>query len=350
MARAEQLNVLELLKQKSALVERELAHYLPAPAEAKSAELREYYEMMWDYPQRGGKRLRPAIIMLACEMFGGKTEDTLPTAVAMDLFQHWVLVHDDIEDQSDLRRGKPVLHKIYGIEKALNAGDGLTNYMWKALLANKPLVGATKAFRVLTEFAHQVEITAEGQAIELAWNMGNRWDMTEAEYLDMIAHKAVHYTTTTPLVLGAVLAGARARDLAVLRKVGLKSGYAFQITDDALNLYAEEAQYGKEIAGDIYEGKRTLILIHLLKHARKEDKARVLEIMAKPRAEKSEGEVREVLDLIKKYGSIEYAKKKALAYAEEALTLFRTKFTEVPGAQARDALANLIDYLATRDK
>lgn len=342
-------DVLALLKQKADLVETELAKYLPSPQQATTTELKEYYQMLWAYPHLGGKRLRPAICMLSCEMFGGNPSDTLPSAVAMDLFQHWVLIHDDIEDGSELRRGKPCLHRAYGIEKAINAGDGLHNYMWKVLLANKALIGPTKTHKVFEEFVRQVEITAEGQAIEIGWNMSNRWDVTETEYLDMIERKTVHYTTSTPLRLGAMIAGAKARDLEVLRKVGLKAGYAFQIMDDALNLYADPDKYGKEIGGDILEGKRTMIMLHLLGKAKKE-KERILEIMRKPREQKTEQEVEEVLALLRNYGSIDYAQKKARGYAEQAIELFNKKLTHVPGKEAHQALGALIYYLATRDK
>ena len=343
------MDFLAILKQKSDLVEKELPKFLPPIDSATTPELKEYYEMFWDYPLRGGKRLRPAFCLLSCEMFGGNQQEALPTAVAFDLFQHWVLVHDDIEDGSDLRRGKPCLHKIYGIEKALNAGDGLHVKMWEALLANKAIIGPTKAQKIMQEFGHQLGLTVEGQAIEINWNMGGRWDVTEKEYLNMIEHKTAHYTGSTPLRLGAIVGGAKARELEILRKVGLKAGYAFQIQDDALNLAGDEKAYGKEIGGDIYEGKRTLMMIHLLAHAKKE-KARILEIMNKPRSQKTPEEVREVIELMNKYGSVEYAKERARKYAMEAKELFDKKFTHVPGKEARDTISGLVEYFVTREK
>lgn len=341
--------IMEVLKRKSAVVDGALARFIPAIEAAEIPELKEYWEMLWDYPKRGGKRLRPAICMLSCEMFGGKEEDAIPTAVAFDLFQHWILIHDDIEDGSELRRGKPCLHRIYGVEKAVNSGDGLHIMMWEALMQNKALLGPTKSHKVMQEFGHQLGLTVEGQAIEINWNMGGRWDMTEKDYLNMIEHKTAHYTGSTPLRLGAIIAGAKARDLEALRKAGLKAGYAFQIVDDALNLAGDVAQYGKEIGGDIYEGKRTMMMIHLLAHAKKE-RERILEIMNKPRTQKTPEEVKEVIELMNKHGSIDYSMEKARKYAAEAKELFDRKMAHTPGREARETISELIHYFANREK
>jgi geranylgeranyl diphosphate synthase type II len=160
--------------------------------------------------------------------------------------------------------------------------------------------------------------------------------------------KTAHYTTSTPLILGAIIARADERELEILKKIGLKLGYAFQIQDDILNLEGEEVQYGKETGGDIFEGKRTLILIHLLKHAEEKDK--ILEIMNKPREKKTREEVIWVIELAKKYGSINYAREKAINFAREAREILERELAGAPNKEAFEKLKKITDFVATRAK
>jgi geranylgeranyl pyrophosphate synthase len=132
--------VINILKEKSAIIEDELKQILPRAENAKTKELKEYYNMLWDYPLRGGKKLRPALCLLGCELFGGNAREAIATAAAIDLFNNGALIHDDIEDGSELRRGKPCLHKIHGEEKAINAGDGTFAKMIEALSRNNALI------------------------------------------------------------------------------------------------------------------------------------------------------------------------------------------------------------------
>ena len=161
--------ILGVLKQKSLLVDEELKKIIPNAQQFHIPEVKELYESVWDYHLRGGKRLRPALCLLSCEAFGGKQEDSLNTAAALELLQNFFLIHDDIQDESELRRGKPCLHLIHGIGFAINSGDYLYNCVWSSLLQNKKLIGATKTLAVMREFVEQFNSTAEGQAMEIAW-------------------------------------------------------------------------------------------------------------------------------------------------------------------------------------
>src|SRR5713226_3388119 len=173
-----------------------LDHLLPASASNREVDL--LYKMMRDYPQRQAKGLRPFICIAACRAFGGKEEDAFLTAASLELFQNWILIHDDIEDASEMRRGSPALHKKYDWTLALNAGDALHARMWGALLDNETRLGPTKTLRILGEFYKMINETTEGQHIELGWVVGRRWDLSEGDYYLMCTKKTSWYTTIAP--------------------------------------------------------------------------------------------------------------------------------------------------------
>ncbi len=273
------------------------------------------YRMMRDYPQRPAKGLRPLICVASCRAFGGKEDDALITAASLELFHNWILIHDDIEDASEMRRGSPVLNKKYDWALALNAGDALHARMWGALLENRSRLGPQKALRILDEFYRMINETTEGQHVELSWVVGKRWDLREDDYYMMSTKKTSWYTSIAPLRLGALIADADERDIESLVPIGTKLGVGFQIQDDALNLCGD-GKYGKEIAEDLLEGKRTLILIHLLSRCTETERGSVIATMNKKREEKTD--VGQVLDLIYKYGAIDYAREKARSLVDEA--------------------------------
>lgn len=286
--------------------------------------------MMRDYPSRGGKGFRGSLCLSWCELFGGKREDALSTAAGLELFQNWILIHDDIEDESDLRRGQPALHKKYGIPLSINAGDALHGKMWELLLSSESTLGEEITFRILKEFSTMLNETTEGQQMELSWSVQGNWEITESDYLLMVTKKSAWYTCISPSRMGVILSSVSSDSLSdrqsiVLQnliQIGTDMGIAFQIVDDVLNLTAAQEKYGKEILGDIFEGKRTLMLIHLLSNCSEEEKRKALSILSKPRQEKNMEEVTEVFELMKKKGAIEYAKEVANAHAKRGLVLY----------------------------
>jgi geranylgeranyl diphosphate synthase type II len=287
------------------------------PRSDKIAEVDVLYRMMRDYPERPAKGLRPFICTTTCRAFGGKLEDALLTAAAIELFQNWILIHDDLEDGSVMRRGRPALHKLYDWTLAINAGDALHARMWKTLLANKETLGAEKTIKLMDEFSKIVDETTEGQHIELGWVVGKKWDLTPNDYYKMCLKKTAWYTAIGPMRLGAIIAGASRKPLEKLIEIGSKLGVGFQIHDDALNLSGDE-KYGKEIADDLLEGKRTLILITALNSCTKDEGERIISVLNKGREEKTIREVKEVLSLIKKYRAIEVASQEAVKLVDEA--------------------------------
>jgi geranylgeranyl diphosphate synthase type II len=294
---------------------------LPKSSPVKEVDL--LYKMMRDYPERPAKGLRPFICVTACKAMGGKEVDALLTAACLELFQHWILVHDDIEDESEMRRGQPTLHRKYTESLALNAGDAIHARMWGILARNSKRLGPEKTLQVIAEFSRMVNETTEGQHMELVWVKDNNWDLGESDYEEMCVRKTSWYTVASPSRLGAIIAGASSADLNALLQFGLKLGVGFQIQDDALNLIGDQSKYGKAQSDDLLEGKRTLMLLRLLKLANPQEKAKVLSIMSKPRTAKKQEDVGYVLSMMKHYDTIGYAQRKAAGLLDQALAALR---------------------------
>jgi geranylgeranyl diphosphate synthase type II len=304
--------------------------------------------MMGEYPRRGGKAIRPALCQATCEAFGGELGDALPSAVAIELMHNAFLVHDDVEDGSLLRRGLPTLHAAWDVPSAINAGDGLALLGQTALRANRDRLGARMADLVAQEFEAMARHTVEGQAVELAWRRDGAFDLTPEDYLDLILRKTCWYTTIHPLRVGALIGGWGTLDLDPLARFGFYLGAAFQIQDDVLNLYGETASYGKERDGDLYEGKRTLLLIHLLAHADPDERAWLEDFLTSDRAERSEAGVAEVRRLLDAHGSLEFTRRFAAGIAEAAHDAFEVAFVDAPDSSARRFVAGLIPYMLER--
>ena len=242
---------------------------------------------MRDYPSRGGKALRPSMCLASCEAFGGPLDDALPSAVAIELLHNAFLVHDDIEDASLLRRGEPTLHRRFGTPLALNAGDGLALQAMATLRENIDLLGPRLADRIMVEFDFMSQQTVAGQALELGWCRDNRIDLSPDDYLELIMKKTCWYTTVLPLRVGALVGSRGTAPLDPMIEFGFHLGAAFQIRDDILNLVGDPAVYGKEALGDLLEGKRTLMLIHLLASAEGADRSWLVAYLGRPAAERS---------------------------------------------------------------
>ena len=302
-----------------------------------------YQALLQEYPSRGGKMLRGLLVVYAGLAHGATLEASLWAGTALEFFQNWVLIHDDIEDGSEERRGRPALHRLYPMPLALNAGDALHGEMWGLLIRglNEGLFGP----EVLAEFHQVVRRTAYGQHLDLLWTLSGRLDLTPEDYLHMVAHKAAYYTAVAPLRLGALLSGKTPP--ALYEEAGLKLGIAFQIMDDVLNLEGDQA-YGKELAGDLYEGKRTLILIRYLQEAPKEERARAEALLSLPREAKPEAEVRWLWQNLLVSGAVAWAKEEAKRLAQEGLGALIPYLDTLPGREAASHLQNLLTALVER--
>ena len=221
--------------------------------------------------------------------------------------------------------------------------------MWEMLNRNADLLGYELAFEIVSEFAQLSNSIVEGQHIELSWVENNRWDIAEADYWLMCIRKTASYTCITPCRVGALIAGASKNQMDLFFEMGKNLGVAFQIQDDVLNLIGEEKLYGKEIGGDISEGKRTLILIHLLNTCSQTEANRVTEIMGQRREDKHQDEIQEVLALMERYKSVQYAQRRAKTLAQQAYTQFNQTFSYLPETQAKHIFLQLVHFLIDRE-
>lgn len=359
---------------------------LYGPADPRSHGL---YDLILDYPLRGGKALRPALSIATCLGLGGHLEAILPTAATLELYHNAFLIHDDIEDESWWRRGKPTLHIDHGVPIAVNVGDAMLSLSLQPLLDNVERVGLGPALRILRAIAKMTRMTVDGQAIELEWVRSNTWRLDDADYLTMVELKTSWYTFITPLQAGAIAAGAGPERMPPLESLGRHLGAAFQITDDLLNLRADPEEYGKEIGGDLWEGKRTLMLLHTLRCAEPRDQQRMVRILAKrrpapddelglselldrlaargelsqsgraeikarlqghhPSEPKSLKDIRWLYELMQAVGSLQHARDVAAEHARKAAAAL-AGLDWLPPSRHRDLLAALVDYVHGRTR
>jgi geranylgeranyl diphosphate synthase, type II len=306
------------------------------------------YAPMREYPSRPGKALRPALCMAAGRVFGGIADDLLGIAVAIELLHNAFLVHDDLADGSEMRRGRPTLASKYGLAAALNAGDGL------AVVAGQVLRKATRrldrdlADLVWAEFDTMAMRTLEGQATEAGWLLDNVKELRPEDYLELIMHKTCWYTTIHPLRVGAMVGSRGTAELSPLVRFGFHFGAAFQIRDDMLNLVGNEQMYGKEILGDLYEGKRTLPLVHLMANSRAADRELVRDYLSRSREERSSDLVQTIRELMDQYGSIDFTTEFAEGILLTAEECFEQAFADAEPGPDLDFLRSLVPYVWAR--
>ena len=346
------------------------------------------YDLILDYPLRDGKALRPTLSIAMCRALGGDVEAVLPTAATLELYHNAFLVHDDIEDDSLMRRGRPTLHVDHGVPIAVNVGDAMLCLSLKPLLDNVEVVGLGPALRILEAVARMTRESVEGQAIELDWIRRNRCDLADEDYLQMVVQKTGWYSFIVPMQVGAIAAGAENEALETLIAFGTDLSIAFQITDDLLNVRADPEEYGKEIGGDLWEGKRTLILLHALRTASTGERERGIAILARARppseattriqavlaelvfdgaltaagrarledaawgdlsATKSMTDVQWLFGLLEQQGSIDYAADVARAYARSARDQLERLDWLQPSSH-RAVIEALVDYVHGRTR
>ncbi|MGA7871561.1 MAG: polyprenyl synthetase family protein [Candidatus Binatus sp.] len=332
-----------MLREYGDLTRAALGKYLP------SREPRRYlYDLLSDYPQRGGKMMRPSMCIAAARLFGAPLEDAMSTAVAIELLHNALLIHDDIEDDSEKRRGRPTLHRLHGVPLALNAGDTLTLMSLRPLLENRSRIGERLTLRIIEETERMARECAEGQAMELGWRRYNMSEIGDADYLEMVLKKTCWLATIYPIRVGALIGSRDSVDLEPFVRYGFFLGAAFQIQDDLLNLVGDEA-YGKEIDGDIWEGKRTLMLIHAIRESTPEQRARLSAMLCRPREERKPSEVKWIRGLMEKYGCTEYARKIAHGLAGAALHEYSLLSAGLPDSRDKRFLEQIVTWVIQRN-
>lgn len=279
----------------------------------------------------GGKRLRPSMLLLAAEAVGGDPAAVVPAAVSIELVHNFTLIHDDIMDNAETRRGRPAVHVKWDEAGAILAGDTLYSKAFEILTASaaqpEEMVASVKML------AKTCAAICEGQWLDMEFE--RRDEVTEAEYLEMIEKKTgVLYGAAA--WMGARLAAAPLEQAEGLERFGRLVGMAFQIQDDVLDLTAPAKVLGKPRGGDLAEGKKTLIMIHALAGGAR------IEIFGKKNA--SSEEVEAALAALRASGSIDYARNKAVSLVEEG----KRALSVLQESEAKTLLLALADYMISR--
>ena len=258
------------------------------------------YAPLRAFSENGGKRHRPLICLIACRAVGGDPARARSCAAAIEHFQSAALIHDDIADNGQLRRGKPCLYLTEGVGLAINCGDLDLTLVTEAVL-NDPVLDDATRVRVMRELTAMTMRTIEGQALDLGWVRDERFDLGVDDYLRMATLKTAHYSGAVPLSAGAIIGGGSEAQVEALRSFGLDTGLAFQIQDDLINLVGSDT--AKDFRTDITEGKRTLVAVHALADPAAHD-----EVEAILRSGSSDPAVlARAVELFEETGSIAYA-------------------------------------------
>ena len=279
----------------------------------------------------GGKRLRPSMLLLAAEAAGGEPASLAPAAVSIELIHNFTLIHDDIMDNADVRRGRAAVHKLWGVPGAILAGDTLYSKAFQVL--GKTPAEPELILGAMNVLSGTCTAICEGQWLDMEFEKRDR--VSEEEYMEMIEKKTgVLYGASASM--GALLAGASDDVVRGLDEFGRLTGMGFQLQDDVLDLTAPEKILGKRRGGDLVEGKKTLIMIHAFAHG--------VNVDVFGRKDATPEQIEEAISVLEKGGSIEYARSRSV----EMVAKGKRALDVLPESPAKALLLELADYMIRR--
>lgn len=321
------MDLMDELKKRSVYVDKGIEELLPI------SHPEELYKASRYLPDAGGKRLRPAVLMLSTEAVGGDPMSVIPAAVALELVHNFTLVHDDIMDNDDVRRGMPAVHVKWGIEGAILAGDTLYSKAFEILsVMEKDPESILKCVALLSRTCTEI---CEGQWMDVDFE--KRDTVSEEEYLEMVEKKtSVLYGAAAKV--GALLGGASDEVADAMYEFGRLVGISFQIQDDVIDMVTPEDILGKVRGSDLIEGKRTLIAIHALNHGVE------LDIFGKGGSVSPE-QIDEAVSILEGSGSIKYAQD----LSTETLEMGKKMLDILGDSEAKNILLAVADYMVTRN-
>lgn len=327
------LEVTEILKRYSQDIDHEITRALET---VDPESLRQASEHL---VKAGGKKLRPSLAVLSALAVGGQVQCALKTGAAVELIHTFSLIHDDIMDQDDKRRGKPSVHILWGEPMAILAGDTLFSEAYATVMSSEEDgVSPDKILPALQTLVDSCVKICEGQALDMGF--AGRLDVTEDEYLLMIYKKTAALIAAATKA-GAILGGGTPEQVEALSEYGRLIGMAFQIQDDYLDVASSEEELGKPVGSDIVEGKMTLLVVHALAKADETDRERLLTILE----EEGDENVSEAVEIMEKYGSINYTWKLAQEDVKQAKQLLDI----LEDSPAKDALLQIADFVVERN-
>jgi geranylgeranyl diphosphate synthase type I len=329
------MDVDQLMKEKSEMLEKVLGRY------TKIGDKR-IQEMMLHPINAGGKRIRPCLVLLACEAVKGDSKKILPAAASVELLHTFTLIHDDIMDHDTERRGKPTVHAIWGEELAIVVGDTLYSGAFKALVEVRkngvPENLVLDAVEALVEANSELQ---EGQILDMLFE--ERETISEGEYMKMIGKKTGSLIEAS-LKIGGILGNGTREELSALSLFGRNAGIAFQIKDDLLDLTADQVELGKPVGSDIRKGKKTLMIVHALNHTTPRQRQEMNTLLGNENA--TDEDIHDMIGLLQDLGSINYAEEKVKTLIDEGKNALKT----LDETEAKKTLLAMSDYLINRRK
>jgi len=274
-------------------------------------EPRSLYEPSAYLLESGGKRLRPLLVLLSVKAVGAKFSQAYNAAIAVELLHNFTLVHDDIMDNADKRRGRSTLHKKYDVNTAILAGDSLLSIAYEYLL--KDCNGNAK--NILTSFTKGLVEVCEGQSLDKEFELRNNVSLNE--YVEMIRKKTAAMAEMC-CSIGAQIGGGTKTEINALETYGRNIGIAFQIQDDLLDIIADEAEFGKVVGGDLIEGKKTFLFIKAFEKAKGEDKKALFEMILNKGIKRHQ--VDQYKEIYTRLGILDEAKKSIFHYSDIAVS------------------------------
>ena len=292
---------------------------------------------MAHYPAAGGKRLRPLLATIACEAVGGRSDAAVPFGVALEMVHNFTLVHDDVMDEDDTRRGIKTVHATYGIPEAILSGDALFARAFELALDSD--VGDAELVKLVEILARSVRLLAEGQQMDMDFEDSRA--VTSDQYMKMIELKtAVLYQAAAQG--GAVVGKAKPSQEKTLAEYGRLIGLGFQIWDDVLDLRSDQATFGKPVLNDIRNGKKTLIVVQALEDLNGRQRTEFLSVLGKKNA--SIGELTRARDILDAVGAIDHAVRVADGLVKGA----KDKLKVLKDSKHKRTLVVFADYVVKR--
>ena len=302
-------------------------------------------EPVWEFLDRGGKRWRLSLFLLICEALGKDPDEFVDFAIVPEVIHNGTLMVDDIEDASDLRRGKPCTYKIYGLDIAINAGNAMYYLPLLPFIENKRKIPAEKLRRIYEIYVLEMINLSIGQAMDIAWHRGlaSADDIDQNDYLQMCAYKTGTLARMAAEI-ATVLADANPTLVEKLGRFAESIGIAFQMQDDVLDLTSEEFTGNKGGLGkDITEGKRSLMVVHTLRLADIKDRNRLIKILNLHTSDRKL--IDEAIEIMKKYSSIDYVRRLAKKIVKES---WKDAEKLLPPSEAKEKLNAFAAFLIER--
>jgi len=305
---------------------------------------RDLYSASKHLLKSGGKRLRPFLVFQSCKIVGGDVENIMPAAISIELIHNFTLIHDDIMDRDEFRRGVPTVHMLWGVPLAILAGDLLFSKAFEIFFecSRSSKIDCMRIIESAKKLANAITIVAEGQAMDISFE-GKLFSglITEKDYFDMIYKKTATLIKTS-CEIGGLLGMGDSESIKALSTYGENIGMAFQMHDDILGVIGDEKILGKPVGSDIRDGKCTLVLLHAAKNCDENQKMVLLKYYGKK--DLTASELNEVLSVLREVGSIDYVSSLARKY----ISLAKNALNTFLDSEDREILIEFADYIIQR--